>query len=57
MHSASLQHLAYEVLGQRVEKMLGIAFLLWCAAMLFKDSTGKTKAFGVGVLARSLQLL
>jgi hypothetical protein len=27
MHSASLQHLAYAVLGQRVEKMLGYAFL------------------------------
>jgi hypothetical protein len=51
MHSTSLQHLAYEVLGQRVEKMLGYAFLLWCAAMLFRDSTGKTKAFGVVVLA------
>jgi hypothetical protein len=50
MHSASLQHLAYEVLGQRVEKILGYAFLLWCVAMLFSDSTGKTKAFGVVVL-------
>jgi hypothetical protein len=51
MNSISLQQLAYEVLGQRVEKMLGYAFLLWCAAMLFRDSTGKTQAFGGVVLA------
>lgn len=49
-HLASLQHLAYEVLGQRLEKVLGDAFLLWCVAMLFWDATGKTKIFGVVVL-------
>jgi hypothetical protein len=48
--SPSLQHLAYQVLGQRVEKVLGYTFLCWCVAMLFTDSTGKTKAFGVVVL-------
>jgi hypothetical protein len=54
MHSASLQHLAYAVLGQRVEKMLGYAFLLWCVAMLFRDSVGRTKVLGVVVLAAIL---
>lgn len=54
MHSASLQHLAYEVLGQRIEKMLGYAFLLWCVAMLFWDSTGRTKALGVVVFVAIL---
>ena len=49
-HSASLQHLAYQVLGQRLEKVLGSAFLLWCAAMLLRDSTGRTKILGVVVL-------
>jgi hypothetical protein len=49
-HSASLQHLAYQVLGQRVEKVLGYAFLCWCVAMLFRDSTGKRQALGVVVL-------
>lgn len=49
-HSASLQHLAYAVLGQRLEKVLGYAFLLWCVAMLFTDSTGRTKILGVVVL-------
>jgi hypothetical protein len=48
--SASLRHLAYHVLGQRVEKVLGYAFLCWCVAMLFRDSTGKRQAFGVVVL-------
>ena len=50
-HSARLQHLAYEVLGQRLEKVLGDAFLLWCVAMLFRDSTGRTRILGVVVLA------
>jgi hypothetical protein len=49
-HSASLQHLAYAVLGQRLEKVLGDAFLLWCVALLFRDSTGRTKILGVVVL-------
>ena len=49
-HSASLQHLAYHVLGQRLEKVLGYAFLLWCVAMLLRDSTGRTKILGVVVL-------
>jgi hypothetical protein len=49
-HSASLQHLAYQVLGQRVEKVLGYVFLCWCVAMLLADSTGKTKILGVVVL-------
>lgn len=54
MHSAPLQHLAYDVLGQRLEKILGYAFLLWCVAMLVGDSTGKTKVLGVVVLAAIL---
>jgi hypothetical protein len=54
MHSASLQHLAYEVLGQRLEKLLGYAFLLWCAAMLFRDSAGSTKVVGIAALAAIL---
>jgi hypothetical protein len=49
-HSAPLQYLAYHALGQRVEKVLGYAFLCWCAAMLFTDSTGKRQAFGIAIL-------
>ena len=54
MHSASLQHLAYEVLGQRAELLLGYAFLLWCAAMLFWDSAGTTRVLGIVALAAIL---
>ena len=48
--SSSLQHLAYNVLGQRVEKILGYGFLLWCVALLLLDSTGKTKVLGAVAL-------
>lgn len=54
IHSAALQHLAYGVLGQRLEKILGYAFLLWCVAMLLRDSEGKTKVFGAVVLVAIL---
>lgn len=50
VHSTSLQQLAYEALGQRMEKILGIGFLLWCAAMLLLDSTGNTRILGTVVL-------
>jgi hypothetical protein len=56
MQSASLQQLAYEVLGQRVEKMLGYALLLWCVAMLITDSTGRTRVLGVVVLVMILSM-
>lgn len=56
LHSASLRQLAYEVLGRRLEKVLGDAFLLWCVAMLFMDSAGRTKALGVVVLATVLSI-
>jgi hypothetical protein len=36
--------------------MLGYAFLLWCVAMLFRDSTGRTKALGVVVLVTILSI-
>ncbi len=54
MHSAPLRHLAYDVLGQRLEKVLGYAFLLWCVTMLFRDSTGKTRVLGLMVLVAIL---
>jgi hypothetical protein len=46
MQSAPLQHLAYAVLGQFLEKLLGYAFLIWCGAMLLADSRGGTKILG-----------
>lgn len=49
-HSASLRRLAYDVLGQRLEKILGYVFLFWCVAMLMGDSAGRTRIFGGIVL-------
>ena len=37
-------------MGSALEKVLGYAFLLWCVAMLFRDSTGKTRAWALVVL-------
>ena len=51
MQSAPLRHLAYDVLGQRIEKALGYAFLLWCAAMLVNNSTARTRILGALALA------
>lgn len=49
--AAGLHHLAYEVLGQSLEKALGYAFLLWCLALLKLRSTGAVKLFGWIALA------
>ena len=51
LNSAQLRHLAYDVLGQRLEKILGYAFLLWCVALLALSSKGWTKIGGAVVLA------
>lgn len=54
MQSPPLQHLAYDVLGQRLEKLLGYAFLLWCAGLLLRESTGGTRILGAVVLVAIL---
>jgi hypothetical protein len=46
-----LHHMAYEVLGQALEKWLGYAFLLWCLTVLLLHSTGPVRLFGLVVLA------
>ena len=50
-HSVQLRHLAYDILGQRFEKILGYGFLFWCAALLAWSSKGWTKVVGAVVLA------
>jgi hypothetical protein len=45
--SAALRYWSYDVLGQRLEKVLGYVFLLWCVALLFLESHGRTKLFGI----------
>ena len=47
----SLTYFVFQVLGQQLEKLLGLVFILWCIAMLFSDSRGKTKIFGAIVLS------
>jgi hypothetical protein len=46
IQSDSLTYIAYHVLGQRLETWLVYVFLLWCIAMLFLDSWGKTRVLG-----------
>jgi hypothetical protein len=46
-----LGYLAYDVLGQRTEKILGYAFPLWCAAIVVLESRGWRRAVGFAVLA------
>lgn len=52
-HSPQLRHFAYDVLGQRLEKILGYAFLIWCVLVAVR-SAGISKLMGVGVLAAVL---
>jgi len=42
----ALRHVAYDVLGQRLEKSLGYVFLLWCACVLVFDSKGVVRIVG-----------
>jgi len=42
----SLTHLAFQVLGQRLEKWLGDLLIFWFVAMLLIDSQGKTRTLG-----------
>jgi hypothetical protein len=42
----SLTYLAFQVLGQRLEKWLGDLLIFWFVAMLLIDSQGKTRVLG-----------
>lgn len=42
----SLTHLAFQVLGQRLEKLLGDVLIFWFVAMLLIDSRDKTRVLG-----------
>jgi hypothetical protein len=48
--SRPLADLAYGGLGQSLERLLGDAFLLWCAAVVLFDSRGVTRLLGVVAL-------
>jgi len=42
----SLTYLVFQLLGQQLEKCLGLLFIFWCIAMLLLVSRGKTRIFG-----------
>jgi hypothetical protein len=44
--NARLAQVAYQTLGQRVERWLVDLFLVWCIAVLLLDSQGRTKMLG-----------
>jgi hypothetical protein len=50
-HAPPLTYLAFDLLGQRLEKILGYVFLLWCLALVGLDSRGWRRGFGFAVLA------
>ncbi|MCG3121376.1 MAG: hypothetical protein ALAOOOJD_04441 [bacterium] len=52
IQNESLTYLAYQVLGQRLEKWLGDLLIFWLVAMLLIDSQGKTRI--LGLLAMSI---
>jgi hypothetical protein len=47
----SLTHLAFQVLGQRLEKWSGDLLIFWFVAMLLIDSQGKTRILGFVVMS------
>jgi hypothetical protein len=47
----ALRHFAFDLVGQRLEKLLGYAFLLWCLGVLWRSSSGWTRVFGALVFA------
>ena len=51
VQNESLSHLVFQVLGQQLEKGLGLLFIFWCVAMLLTDSRGKTRIFGMVVMS------
>jgi hypothetical protein len=50
LQSETLTYFVFQILGQQLEKILGLMMIFWCAAMLFFDSRGKTKIFGAIVM-------
>jgi hypothetical protein len=50
IHNEPLHELAYDVMGQAPERVLPDLFIIWCVAMLFQRSQGRTRRFGACVL-------
>jgi len=47
----SLTHLAFQVLGQRLERVLPDLLIVWFVAMLLTDSQGWTRILGFVVMS------
>jgi hypothetical protein len=52
--SEPLRNLAFDMLGQRLEKVLGYVFLLWCVAVVVMDSSRWPRVVGAIALAAAL---
>ena len=51
LDTAWLTYLAFQVLGQQLESWFVDVFVVWCCATVLLVSQGKTKLFGLGVMA------
>ena len=51
VQNETLTFFAFQILGQWLEKLLGLVVIFWCISVLVLDSRGKTKIFGVFVLS------
>ena len=49
--NAAITHLAYRVLGQRLEALAGDLFIIWCIVVLFRDSRGWRRIVGTCAIA------
>jgi hypothetical protein len=50
-HGAVLTHLAYQVVGQRLEGWLGDSFMAWCVVVLVVDRELRRRTLGVVAMA------
>lgn len=48
--SEQLRHAAFDLLGQRVERVLGYAFIGWCLSVVMMHSKGLTRLLGGVIL-------
>jgi hypothetical protein len=51
LQNSGLTYVAFQILGQQFEALLGDVFLVWCGAVVLLLSHGKVKLFGIVVTA------
>jgi hypothetical protein len=47
----ALAYVAFDILGQEIERFLPYAVVVWFVALLWEGSSGKSRIFGVAVMA------